>query len=51
MLLFGLSEVWEDTNGCDMQYRCELAIYLMNVLSFSYGIIMDSAKNAAGNAK
>ena len=42
----GMSIVWGDTNGCAKKYRCELDIYLMTVLSYSYGIIMDRAINA-----
>ena len=34
------------TNGCATQYICDLDIYLMTVLSSSYGIIMDRAINA-----
>ena len=41
-----MSTVWEDTYGCAKQYMCALAIYLMIVLSSSYGIIIDSAINA-----
>ena len=47
----GISTVWEDTYGCDKQYRCDLAIHLMTVLSSLYGIIMDHAINAPGNGK
>ena len=36
-----MSTVWEDTDGCAKQYRCDLAVYLMTVLSTSYGIIMN----------
>ena len=45
----GVSTVWEDTNGCAKQYMCALAIYLMTVLSSSYGIIMDREINATGH--
>ena len=38
-----ISTVWEDTDGCAKKYRCDLDIYLMTVLSSSYGIIMDRA--------
>ena len=44
-----MSTVWEDTEGCAKKYRCDLAIYLMTVLSSSYGIIMDRAINSPGN--
>ena len=43
-----MSTVWEDTNGCAKKYSCYLAIYLITVLSYSYGIIMDSKINAPG---
>ena len=42
----GISTLREDTDGCAKQYRCDLASYLTNVLSSSYGIIMDCAINA-----
>ena len=44
ILVSGMSTVWEDTNGFDNQYMYALAIYLMTVLSYSYGIIMNRAK-------
>ena len=44
-----MSTVWEDTDGLAKKYRCYLTIYLMNVLSSSYGIIMDQAMNAPGH--
>ena len=47
----GISTVWEYTNGCAKQYRSDLDIYLMTVLSSSYGIIMDRAINAPGHGK
>ena len=48
-LVSGMSTVWEDTDGCANHYRCALAIYLMTVLSSSYGIIMDHTINAPGH--
>ena len=42
----GISTVWEDTDGCAKKYKCALAIYLMTVLSSSYGITMDRTINA-----
>ena len=41
-----MSTVWEDTDGCAKQYRCDLDIYLMTMLSSSYGIIIDCSINA-----
>ena len=46
-----MSLVWEDINGCANKYRCDLDIYLMAVLSYSYGIAMDRTINAPGNGK
>ena len=46
-----MSKVREDTDGCAKQYMCALAIYLMTVLSSSYGIIMDREINAPGHGK
>ena len=44
-----MSTVWEENDGCAKKYRCDLAVYLMPVLSYSYGIIMDCAINAPGH--
>ena len=44
----GMSTVWEDTYSCVNQYRCALTIYLINMLSSSYGIIMDCEINETG---
>ena len=46
ILVSGMSIVWEDTDGCAKKYRCALAIYLMTVSSYSYGIILDREINA-----
>ena len=51
ILEYGMSTVWEGTDGCSKQYRCDLAIYLMNVLSSSCGIILDRAMNAPVHGK
>ena len=47
----GISTVWEETGGCDKKYRCALDIYLMTVLSSSYGNIMDRTINVPGHGK
>ena len=44
-----MSIVWEDAHDCALQYMCALAIYLMNILLYLYGIILDLAINASGN--
>ena len=45
----GTSTVWEDTDGCANQYKCDFGIYLMNLLSSLYGIITDLSINAPGH--
>ena len=46
-----MSTVWEDTNGCENQYRCALDMQLIIVLLSLYGIIMDCAINAPVHGK
>ena len=36
-----LSKIWEKTDGCKYQYRCDSALYLMSVLSQCYSAIID----------
>ena len=48
-LVSGMLTLWEYTDGFAKKYRCYLTIYLMNVLSSSYGIIMDQAMNTPGH--
>ena len=43
--------MWENTDGCDEQYRCASAMYLMSVMSQCYSIIIDSGIIAPGNGK
>ena len=47
----GMSTIWEDTDCCAKQYICALAIYLMTVLSYLYGITMYRTINAPGHGK
>ena len=44
-----MSTVLEDTDICVKKYRCAIAIYLMTVLSYLYGILMGSTINAPGH--
>ena len=46
-----MSKMWEGTDGCAKKYRCVLDVYLITVLSYSYGIIMYCSINAPGNVK
>ena len=50
-LVSGMSTVWEGTDGGSKQYRCAFVLYLMTVLSYSYGIILDQAIDAPGHGK
>ena len=47
----GMSIVQKDTDGCAKQYRCDLSINFMTLLSYSYGTIMDRVINASGHGK
>ena len=38
-----LSTFWEDTHGCKKQYRCNTTIYLITMILYLYGIIMEIA--------
>ena len=49
LLVSGLSTFWEDTYGHAKQHRCDISIYVMAVLSYLYGIIMDCEINTLYN--
>ena len=49
LLVSRISKLWEENYGCAKKYRRDLDIYLMNVLSYLYGIIMDLKINALGH--
>ena len=49
ILVSGISKVWEYTDGCANKYMCALAVYLMTLLSSSYGIITDLEINSPGH--
>ena len=51
ILVSGISTVWEYTDGFAKQYWWSVNLYLMTVLSSSYGIIMDYEINAPGHRK
>ena len=46
-----LSTIWENTDGCDEQYRCASAMLLMSVISQTYSIIIDRGISAPGHGK
>ena len=51
VLTTSLSTIWENTDGCDEQYRCVSALYLMSVMSQTYSIIIDWGISAPGHGK
>ena len=38
VLTTSLSTIWENTDGCVEQYKCDSALYLMSVMSQTYSI-------------
>ena len=51
ILVSGMSNVWEDTDGFGDQYICAMDIYLFIVLSSLCGIIMDFVINVLGHGR
>ena len=51
LLVYVVYKVWEDNYGCAKQYRCDLDIYIINVLSYLYEIVMDRAINSPRHEK
>ena len=41
--------LWEDTDGYAKQYMSAFSIYLMTLLSYLYGIIIDREINVPGH--
>ena len=46
-----MSTIWENTDGCDEQYICASAIYLMSVQYQCYSIIIDRGISAPWHDK
>ena len=46
-----LSTIWENTDGCEEQYRCATSLYLMSVLSQRHSIIFDWGISAPVHGK
>ena len=51
VLTTSLSKIWENTDGCAEQYRCDSALYLMSVMSQTYSLIIDRGISAPGHGK
>lgn len=48
---FLLTKVLDVADGCAVQYRCGLVLYLISVLATSFGIVYDRLIQAAGHGK
>ena len=46
-----LSNIWENKDGCEVQYRCATALFLLSMLSHMYNIIIDCDVGAPGNIR
>ena len=46
-----LSTILENTDGCDEQFICASALYLMSVVSQYNSNIIDKSKSAPGHGK
>ena len=46
-----LSTIWENTDGCEDQYICASAIYLISVMYQCYSIIIDQGIISPGHGK
>ena len=42
-------KMWDQTDGCENQYMCSIAYYLMYFLSKSYNIILDRFVDTPGH--
>ena len=51
MLATSLSKIWENTDGCDEQYRCASTNFLLSVMSQCYSIIIGRGISAPGHGK
>ena len=45
------STLWEFTDGCKKQYRCNVVVYLLSYLASAYGITIDRQIDAPGHGK
>ena len=43
--------MWDQTYGCEKQYSCFIAYYLMSLLSKSYQIVLAGAVDTPGHGK
>ena len=41
--------IYDTTDGCNKQYRCANALWILSVSEFTYRVIIDSCNNAPGN--
>ena len=48
VLFSDISTIWENTDGCAEQYRCETALYLLSIFTHVYNIIIDCGVVTSG---
>ena len=41
--------IWENTDGCEDQYLCATALYLLSMLAHAYNIIIDCGVGSPGH--
>ena len=43
--------IWQNTDGCDEQYICATALYVLSIFHHVYNILVDLGVGAPGNRK
>ena len=51
VLLDDMSTIWENNYGCEEQYRCKTALYLLSMLEHAYNIIIGRGVGAPGHGR
>ena len=50
-IFYDLSTIWDNNNGCDEQYICASALYLLSILAHAYNIIIDKCIRTPGHGR
>ena len=51
MGFYNLSTTWENTHGCDENYRCETALHVLSMISQAYSIIIYHGVSVPGHGR
>ena len=43
--------MWENIDGCEEQYRCVTALYLLSMLEHAHNIIIDCGSGSPGHGR